>query len=165
LSEWRLKKIEKYFFHIIHSTPYSSRTMDLTKYELNCLVALWYLTFVIVFCITKIICGIIYSITRTRTRTRTRDRKIEFDHSESDSDKDLEFVSIKDAVIYVLNEQSINTRQDLDAWSNGRCRQKFYAIVKKYCKVAWNMEDDPISVARRAYESLLPGYANSSVHF
>jgi hypothetical protein len=130
--------------------------MDPKTFKLINLIIIGCLIFIIVFCITQIICGIIYAI------FRTRHRRIKFE--DSNSYKDIDFVNIKDAVIYVLNKQNINTRQELDAWCNGHCREKFYERVRKLCRISWLMVDDPKTIVRRAYESLLPGYANSSAH-
>jgi len=138
---------------MIQSTHYLSQTMDPNIFNLYYSTVLWHLTFLILFCIIQIICEIAYGLFGIRPR------RIKFEHI----NKEKEFDSIKKAVEYVLKQENIRSRQDLDAWSNGRCRQKFYAMVKKLCKVTWNMENDPIAVARRAYESLLPGYANSSI--
>ena len=97
-------------------------------------------------------------------RRRHKEEEAEAD-KEYFQHKEIDFINIRDAVQYVLTQENIETRQDLDDWCNGISRERLYKRVRKFCKVSWLMEDNPKSIVRRSYESLLPGYANSSVHF
>ena len=76
---------------------------------------------------------------------------------------EIDFVSIKKATEYVLKKENIKNRQELDKWCNGTKRETFYGKVRKFCKISWLMEDEPTIIVKRAYESMLPGYANSRI--
>jgi hypothetical protein len=108
----------------------------------------------------SLILGILYSIMMIMTPRpipKWSENNFHYDKDE------IDFISIERATEYVLRKENINNRQELDKWCNGTKRDNFYEKVRKFCKISWLMEDDPSIIVRRAYESMLPGYANSRI--
>ena len=82
---------------------------------------------------------------------------------DSYDDYEIGFVSMEEAVNYVLKKNRIYSRQDLDAWCGGQGRERFYEQVRNAGRIVWHMEDHPKNRIRAIYEGILPGYTNARV--
>jgi hypothetical protein len=102
--------------------------------------------------VMKLITSLIIALSRKRSR-----------YIEDCFDDDIDFVSMEEAVEYVLKKNRIYSRQDLDAWCGGQGRESFYKKVRNVARITWHMENDPKKRIRAIYESLLPGYTNARV--
>jgi hypothetical protein len=100
----------------------------------------------------KLVSILIIAVSRKKTR-----------YSEDRFDYEIGFVSMEEAVNYVLKKNRIYCRQDLDAWCGDQGRERFYEQVRNAGRIVWHMEDDPKKRIRAIYESLLPGYTNARV--
>ena len=100
----------------------------------------------------KLISSLIIAVSKKKTR-----------YIEDHYDYEIGFVSMEDAVKYVLKRNRIYCRQDLDAWCGGQCRERFYKQVRNAGRIVWHMENDPKKRIRAIYETLLPGYTNARV--
>ena len=113
---------------------------------------------IVIYILVSLLFRIIYSLMMVITVRP----KIEYKENTYKKDE-IDFVSIEKATEYVLRKENIKNRQELDKWCNGTKRETFYGKVRKFCKISWLMEDEPTIIVRRAYESMLPGYANSRI--
>ena len=150
----KVEKIEIHLFIMIHNTSFAN-TMEPILQERYEIVTFGAFIIVVISVTVQIL-----DCCFTKRRLPEADEEEEYFE-----DKEIDFVSIRKAVHYVLTQENIRTRQDLDEWCNGISRERLYKRVRKFCKISWLMEENPKSIVRQSYESLLPGYTNSSIHF
>ena len=139
-----LKKLKLFFIYILKYTfPF------LTHRRMFPIVV-----FVIFLFLLKMFTILIISLSKQKKRYR----------DDFYEDYEIGFVSMNDAVKYVLKKNMIQSRQDLDEWCGGQCRERFYKEVRNVARITWHMEDDSKKRIRAIYESLLPGYTNARVN-
>lgn len=66
---------------------------------------------------------------------------------------------IKSALARIFTNNSIKSREDLDAWCRGRGGRKcLYQLVKRECPCEWISLNEPEATTRACYETMLFGY-------
>lgn len=74
-----------------------------------------------------------------------------------------QIINLEEAVLYVLQKNDIQHREELEDWCGGKNRELFYAEVKKIAPLRWQMVPDPKKCVRDIYQSILPGYTNARI--
>jgi hypothetical protein len=77
--------------------------------------------------------------------------------------REYQFNTLEDAVIFVLQNQDIHDRKDLEDWCGGKSREPFYEEVKRFAPIRWQLVSDPRKYVRDIYQMILPGYTNARV--
>ena len=71
--------------------------------------------------------------------------------------------SIKTSVDFILDQENIKTRKELDIWCGNKGRKKLYNYVQIMCPETWNKLKEPHAGVRAYYESRLVGYKANSI--
>jgi hypothetical protein len=67
-------------------------------------------------------------------------------------------MKIQEAVKFILNVESIITKDDLDQWCGAMGRQKMYAYVAQLAPEHWQTIQFPKERVRFTYEILVKGF-------
>jgi hypothetical protein len=67
-------------------------------------------------------------------------------------------MQIQEAVRFIVGEEKMRSRKDLDIWCGSTRRHKLYEYVKRFAPEDWGRFQAPKSEVRRTYEELLTGY-------
>lgn len=67
-------------------------------------------------------------------------------------------MKIQEAVKFIINVESIITKDDLDQWCGAMGRQKMYTYVAQLAPEHWQAVKTPKECVRATYEILVKGY-------
>ena len=66
--------------------------------------------------------------------------------------------TIKEVVEFIIREEKMQSRKDLDIWCGGTRRKRLYEYAKGLAPEDWGRFQAPQSEVIRTYEKLLTGY-------
>lgn len=67
-------------------------------------------------------------------------------------------MNITQATWFIISNENMRSKQDLDIWCGDMGRQKLYLYVKNLAPDHWNRIATPENSVRRCYQEMLEGY-------